>query len=120
MEKFYSGLQALALEETEAEWDENKDDSTWPSDELLGRAEEELEELWEVCPDPVKAARGGGGGGGKRKADAVEKKVKVKSEPAAKKGKGKKKVKVEEDEDEEEDKRWEAGAGVRCRRTWKN
>lgn len=99
LEKFYSGLQALALEETEAEWDEMEDDSTWPGEDLLVRAKEELEELWEVCPDPVKGVRGGGGGG-KRKADAVEK---VKSEPAAKKGgKGKKKGKVEEDEEEEE------------------
>jgi len=109
LEKFYSGLQALALEETEAEWDEGKDDSTWPSDELLGRAEDELEELWGVCPDPMKAARGVGGGGGKRKADALEKKVK--SEPAAKKGKGKKKVKVEEDEDEEEEEEMGGGGG---------
>lgn len=107
LEKFYSGLQALALEETEAEWDELKDDSTWPSDELLGRAEEELEELWVVCPDPVKAARGGGGA--KRKADAVEK---VKSEPAAKKGKGKKKVKLEEDEEEEQEMGGGSGGSV--------
>ncbi|KAM3573180.1 hypothetical protein VYU27_004854 [Nannochloropsis oceanica] len=76
LEKFYSGLQALALEEAKTEWNEITDDSTWPSDELLGRAEEELEELWELSPDPRKGVQRGRGR--KRKADAVTKTVKGK------------------------------------------
>lgn len=113
LEKFYSGLQALALEETEADWDEVRDDMTWPDEEnLLSRAGKALQDLWDACPDPVKGARGGGGAGGaKRKAAAAVEK-KVKSSPPAKKSKGKKKVKVEEeDEDEDEDDEEGGGAG---------
>eukprot|EP00624_Nannochloropsis_granulata_P006077 evm.model.NODE_4407_length_63659_cov_22.504595.19 len=110
LEKFYSALQALALEEAKTEWDEMADDTTWSSGELLGRAEEELEELWEVCPDPRKDVHGGRGG--KRKADAVTKNLK--SEPVAKKiSKGKKKVKVEDDENEDEDEENVGGSGER-------
>ncbi len=101
LQKFYSGLQALALEETEPDWDESRDETRPQEAAQLKQAGKSLRELWEACPEPEK----------KRKTAATT----AKSAPAKKKvkaeGKEKKKKKKAGSDDEDEDMGGGGGGG---------
>lgn len=63
LQKFYAGLQALALEQSDVDWNELADDRTWPDEkELLGRTGEAMRGLWESSRDPDKVLNGGSSG----------------------------------------------------------